>query len=56
MTYVKSIPRDESLTGANQAVQDAKSLAIPGIVFAASYETGVTGVDATSSSSRAPSS
>lgn len=43
VTYVKSIPRDESLTGANQAVQDAKSLAIPGIVFAASYETGVTG-------------
>jgi hypothetical protein len=40
VTYVRSFSRDTSLTGANQAVQDAKSLAIPGIVFAASYEQG----------------
>jgi hypothetical protein len=43
VTYVRSLPRDTSLTGANQAVQDAKSLAIPGVVFAANYEAGVTG-------------
>jgi hypothetical protein len=42
-TYVWSVPIDTSLTGANQAVQDAKSLAIPGIVFEASYETGLAG-------------
>jgi hypothetical protein len=43
VTYVWSLPPSTSLTGADQAVQDAKSLAIPGIVFATTAEASLAG-------------